>query len=262
MDLKESERKKRRLMSFHNFAYEMRCAQNLPQEYRYYKMSPNESRTMQHMNVELDSEEEDCMISTVDALKQQSTMASFLDSVCETPSTDIDETSTLVLEVANYASEVVKKCQLPSKVRRSTSCPAFCDTTKVKKSVSFALIEIREYEQTIGDNPSVSYGPPISLDWNYEQLEAVDVDAYEGNRGKRRTLPQLMMNYYVRKNTLIHKCGYSEEDLKRATKQAGRVQMQRAVTKYFLPYSKVEEVLTSGVRKAKRVVKGKRSQSV
>ena len=114
-------------------------------------MSPNESRKMQDMNVELDSEEEDCMISTVDALKQHSTMASFLDSDYETPSTDIDETSTLVLEVAIYASEVVKKCELPSKVQRSKSCPAFCDTTKVKKSVSFALIEIREYEQTIGD---------------------------------------------------------------------------------------------------------------
>jgi hypothetical protein len=212
----------------------------------------------------LDSEEEECMISTVYAFKQLSTqtVTSFSDSDCETPSNDIGQTSALVLEVVNDTNEVVKKCDMASQVRRSTSCPAFCDTRKVNKSVSFAVIEIREYDQTIGDNPSVSYGPPISLDWNYVQNEAIDLDSYEGMRGKRRTSPQLMMNYYVRKNTLIHKLGYSEEDLKRATKQAERVQLQRAVTKYFLPVSKAEEVLTSGVRKAKRVLKGKRSVSL
>ena len=34
-----------------------------------------------------------------------------------------------------------------------------------KKQISFGTIQIREHALACGDNPSVSYGTPISLDW-------------------------------------------------------------------------------------------------
>lgn len=133
---------------------------------------------------------------------------------------------------------------------------------ELKSSVTFKEIQIREYEQTIGDHPSVTYGPPISLDWGYEEMEAVDLDDYEENRGSRRSLQEMGMNYYTRKNKLQWKFGHSEEEIKEAHRNVNRVQRQRAVTKYFLPLAKVEDALQSAGRKAKRVVRRKRSTTV
>jgi len=121
-------------------------------------------------------------------------------------------------------------------------------------SVGFSSVVIREYDQTIGDNPSVSYGPPISLDWEYTQLQTVTLEHYEAHRPPRRSMRQMCMNYYTRRNILTFKCGYKEEEVKAASKEADKAKRGRAVTKYLLPYSKVEDFVTSAGRKAKRVV--------
>ena len=137
----------------------------------------------------------------------------------------------------------------PKPVKRSHSC------------VSFHEVNMRFYDQCVGDHPSTSYGPPISLDWNYEEAEPINIDEYENQRGARRTLRQLMVNYYTRKNTLMWTYGVPEEELKKATKACGRAAFQRGVTKYLLPVSKLEEVLASAARKTKRVVSGKTKRS-
>ena len=122
----------------------------------------------------------------------------------------------------------------------------------------FNEIHLRFYDQCLGDHPSTSYGPPIALDWRYEEAEPIAIDEYEGNRGNRRTLRQLMVNYYARKNLLMWAYGYSEDDLKKATKEANKTAFKRSVTRYFLGVSKVEEVVRSAGRKAKRVVVGRK----
>lgn len=129
------------------------------------------------------------------------------------------------------------------------------DPPKPKRSVSFGVLEVREYDMILGDNPSVSYGPPLQLGWNYNHLGSVSLDFYETNRHKRRTVRQMMMNYYYRKNALIHVWGYSEEEIKRVVKKINRDQMKRSLTNAFMPTGKVEEVVQSAVRKSKRIFK-------
>jgi hypothetical protein len=124
-----------------------------------------------------------------------------------------------------------------------------------KRSVSFTSVSIRSYEQTMGDNPSVSYGPPISLDWDYEQHDALDIDEFESERVfVRRSMRQLAMNYYRRKALLTRDYGFTEEELMKAKKDADKTKMKRFVTNYFLPVMKVEDALESAGRKAKRAV--------
>jgi hypothetical protein len=71
-------------------------------------------------------------------------------------------------------------------------------------SVAFSSVVIREYDQTIGDNPSVSYGPPISLDWEYTQLQTVTLEHYEAHRPPRRSMRQMCMNYYTYVSIVIY----------------------------------------------------------
>ena len=126
---------------------------------------------------------------------------------------------------------------------------------KKKSNVRFEQVWIREYAQTLGDNPSVSYGPPITLDWLFQEMEPISLEAYEAYRGpRRRTLRQMCLNYYTRRNLLMWIYSLEESALKKATQEAKRCKRERAITKYFLPCSKVEDFIMSAGRKAKRAV--------
>lgn len=143
----------------------------------------------------------------------------------------------------------------------STADRSSRDNITVARKVRFHEIRFREYDQTIGDNPCVSYGPPISLDWNYEETESIDVEEYEANRGRRRGMREMIMNYYVRTNLLTFKYGATEAELKAATKAANREKRSRALTKALLPYQTLEDLAQSAVRKTKRLASGKRRAS-
>jgi len=123
------------------------------------------------------------------------------------------------------------------------------------RSVTFHEIRIREYDQTLGDHPNVTYGPAIQLDWHYEEYQPVMVDDYEDQRGKRRSMRQMGLNYYRRKDILQNQYQFSEHEMHKAAKASSKIQFQRGITKYFLPVSKVEEAFTSVGRKTKKIFK-------
>jgi hypothetical protein len=125
----------------------------------------------------------------------------------------------------------------------------------IKKSVSFHNIYVRDYDQTIGDNPSCSCGTPVSLDWNYEENEALNIDIYEGNRLRRRSLRDMHVNYYQRKHLLSLR--HSEEEIKEGKKAAEKIKFQRSVTNHLISLMKLEDILESAARKVKRVLKKK-----
>jgi hypothetical protein len=164
--------------------------------------------------------------------------------------------------------------QLPipdmSKIRRSQTLPNLLnqeeeeDSTpgRPRSSVTFQNVCVRSYDQTVGDNPSVSYGPPISLDWKFQELIPVPLDDYEEGRGNRRPLKQMGLSYFQRMAILQNNCGHSEADLKEATRKAGNDKFKRAVTKYFLPVQILEDVAESGVRKTKRYLQRRRQSTV
>lgn len=121
-----------------------------------------------------------------------------------------------------------------------------------RRKVRFQAVIVRCYDQCIGDNPAVSYGTPISLDWNYEQMMPVDLEGYENSRTVRRTPRQMMMNYYNRRNVLMHRFGFSEEEVVEGEKAASKIRSQRSMTRTLLPTACLEDMLTSAGRKAKR----------
>lgn len=157
---------------------------------------------------------------------------------------------------------------------RHSSCPTTsCDTDDSKLStvperkqrratVTFDSIQIREYNQTVGDNPAVSMGPPITLDWSFSELDPISVNEYEDHRGTRRTLRQMMMSYHHRRKVLMWLYGATEQQVEEATRVANQWKRQRALTHILLPYQKVEEILQSAQRKAKRFQERRKSTAL
>lgn len=149
------------------------------------------------------------------------------------------------------------------RIRELHSCIASTSTCSSGSGngnrVGFDSVTIRSYQQTIGDNPSVSHGPPIQLDWEYEEHDGMDIDVYESLRFfSRRTVRQLAISHYQRTSVLSREYGFTEEELTQAKKDANKTKLRRAITNILLPMMRVEDALESAGRKAKRVIrKGK-----
>lgn len=128
---------------------------------------------------------------------------------------------------------------------------------ELRRQVTFHSVTIREYPMTIGDHPNCSYGPPVSLSWDYDEYEPVGLNHFESRRPQRRNLGEMMMNYYRRKNVLKHWGGHSEEELNVASKNTSRIKRQRSITSFFMPVFVLQEVTVGAMWKVKKAVRKK-----
>jgi len=118
----------------------------------------------------------------------------------------------------------------------------------MNRSVSFTSVDVREYDQTIGDNPSCRSGPPLSLDWSYSKKhkQPNTLDQYEIERQDRaRSLSQLHVTKYRRRNLLSFNWGHSEEEMKSARQETKKLQRQRSMTQMLLPLHMAQEAFIS-----------------
>jgi hypothetical protein len=62
-----------------------------------------------------------------------------------------------------------------------------------RSSIRFSTVEIRSYPMILGDNPSVTAGIPITIDWLHQDEVTCDVVDYEVTRPERRARLQLLL---------------------------------------------------------------------
>lgn len=164
-----------------------------------------------------------------------------------------------VTDVEN--EKIHEKTETEDKV---TFASAKSSSKNTDRRVLWHVLHVREYDITIGDNPCVSYGPPISLDWCYLNLGTVDVETYENHRQPRRAMREMLMNYYYRKNLLIYTCGEEKalEDIKRVGRALRKTKTNRAITNAIpTPVRLLEEMAQTVIRKTKRKL-AKRNKEV
>ena len=133
---------------------------------------------------------------------------------------------------------------------------------KRKSQVSFHQVTIRRYPMIAGDNPACEYGPPVTLDWGFEELPSLDLDDFESmrRRTRRQKLHHLLLSYMQRQRILVG-TGYTEQQIKQVEKEARTARFQRNMTRLLLPISKVEEMIQSLSRKIQRRWKATERQS-
>jgi len=130
---------------------------------------------------------------------------------------------------------------------------------QMRKNISFSTLEVRSYDVTLGDNPGVSNGPPVSLDWNYEDSQHINLDEYESLRAPRRSKEEMRLDSQSRQIVLSSR--FTSKDLMAATDIARQIRIQRKKSYKTSNMEPLHEVLESTERKLKRLLRRRRKDS-
>lgn len=96
-----------------------------------------------------------------------------------------------------------------------------------KHRVSFSEVHVHEFAQWLGDNPSVSQGPPIALSWNRVNTTVIKIDDYETSRGRRRSEQELITCVQQRINIIKWCLGYSDDEISEQERQISKFRKSR-----------------------------------
>jgi len=122
------------------------------------------------------------------------------------------------------------------------------------RNVIFAEIRIREYERSLGDNPSCSSGPPISLGWKYQECKTVSLDKFESFRPPRRSQFEMLIPRAKRQDMLVKEWNTPPHQCARAIRENMKTKTQRRRTIETLGFEKFDTALESARRKIIRTV--------
>ena len=119
----------------------------------------------------------------------------------------------------------------------SCSC-AFTDPTGnhnkiLKRPVSFDAVTIRTYNLTLGDHPSCTKGPALSLSWEYEQYKKIPIDIFEEFReGKRgQSKHEMYISSQIRKDFVKRLYNVTEEEVLKRQNEMDEIKKQRLKTR-------------------------------
>uniref|UniRef100_A0A7S3L534 Uncharacterized protein n=1 Tax=Amphora coffeiformis TaxID=265554 RepID=A0A7S3L534_9STRA len=124
-----------------------------------------------------------------------------------------------------------------------------------RRGIQLKDIEIREYERTLGDNPSCSSGPPVAISWEYypEPLK-LSIEEYEDTRPPRRSNFEMILPRDVRQSMLRKEWEVTQSQIAAAVRANIKIKNQRRTTVNNLSKStRVEEAFENATRK---VMKG------
>jgi len=144
-----------------------------------------------------------------------------------------------------------------SEAKRSSckSAPTI-EESDIDFQVSFQNVDIREYDVTVGDNPSCTFGVPISIGWKFNAQRSVSLDEYETVRpsGERRTQKQMLLPSKERES-ILREAGIARSSMAKAIRESNRTKSKRAQTVNNMGSThRFEQGIESGMRKFKRAI--------
>merc|ERR1711862_858236 len=160
---------------------------------------------------------------------------------------------------------VLKKDESPEQKQQqqqsSSSIPSAIKDTKKKQRnnrVSFDQIHIREYFIELGDNPSCSRGPPLTIGWVYDEVGSVELEEFEEYRPPRRCGSQMIVPFRKREE-ILEFIGYTPTEIRIAVQDVNVSRNLRIKTVQRVKHDKVDAVVESANRKLKKLFIRKKS---
>ena len=111
-----------------------------------------------------------------------------------------------------------------------------CRGKTPKRSVSFDKVEIRAYEQILGDNPPscAPGGPSLTLGWNYVEKKPISLDKHTSKSifqfTKIRKQKKDFLLQPEKREKIAKKLGFTNQEIHANVKQVDRISRQRKRT--------------------------------
>jgi hypothetical protein len=125
--------------------------------------------------------------------------------------------------------------------------------SRPRRCVRFKSVQVRRYGQTLGDNPAVSNGAPIQLDWCFNEDPPVNINTFQLGR-KPRPLRQLVLSRFYRHAILMHWYKFSEDEIRTAKEEAKKVRRNRLKSAMMSDARFLEDCIFSSIRKVTRLI--------
>eukprot|EP00978_Attheya_sp_CCMP212_P031248 scaffold117482_cov46-Attheya_sp.AAC.1 len=124
----------------------------------------------------------------------------------------------------------------------------------IRKNLSFSSVEIRFYNPCLGDNPAVSSGPSLSIDWDFDPslVANMSINEYETKRPPRRRELEMVMTREEREE-IVRNSGATKQQIAEHVRQNIKIKNQRRQTVNNLSVSNVEEAVEKARRKVGKV---------
>eukprot|EP00957_Ditylum_brightwellii_P080104 6092395-Ditylum_brightwellii.AAC.1 len=160
---------------------------------------------------------------------------------------------------------VKKDCVNDGVVDPENTSPIQVLRKRIQWTVRFSHVNIRYYNTVLGDNPSCSSGPPVSLGWNhYKELEETQSIANYGDRPGIFSDDNICYEYFgscpvlsrQSREATLRSAGYSRTELAACVRAVLKAKRQRRRT-YHNQYdwSRLESLLWRGSKKDKVIWK-------
>lgn len=125
--------------------------------------------------------------------------------------------------------------------------------SKGTKKVAWDQVEVRYYERTLSDNPSVQSGAGIGIGWKYKRGGRMDVDYWEQSRGKQRQSAELVLPRHVRER-ILREVGVTQREMADMVRMNLKVKNQRKQTLTNVGAAGVEEAVENARRRIGRLL--------
>ncbi|CAJ1946309.1 unnamed protein product [Cylindrotheca closterium] len=156
----------------------------------------------------------------------------------------------------------ILKCKTVDESLHSVARSEPADIGRSDKGITFGNIGVREYSRTLGDNPSCSSGPPVSISWDYKPLREMSVEAYEESRPSRRSQMEMVLPRKLRSEMLKKDWAISQRQIAEAVRRNVKIKNQRRTTVNNLgKASSFEVTFEKLTRKIKRTLMFQKSVS-
>jgi len=144
---------------------------------------------------------------------------------------DMTETSVSVNYLAEFDDCLGNTRDSPSRRTSLTSEDAdksqHGSVRSCKGSVSFSTVRVHQHRLTLGDNPAVSRGIPLTLDWQIEDSETFDLELFEAVYGRKD-----LCCFSSDERKAIARQDHSRDSLVRVRQEVKAIQYSRERSKY------------------------------
>lgn len=117
-------------------------------------------------------------------------------------------------------------------------------SSEVRKNlkVTFSQVKVRHYGLCVGDNPAVSLGVPITMDWTIVSEETTSVDSYDAAHPTGKCEAELAIPADEREQ-MVRRAGFTTEDIRVSVRQVNTTKMEREKTIDTLQNASSEEFM-------------------